>query len=104
MLRNVRSWRKLICRQAIRRHSPTRSALRPPAPLETAWITEQRRVEYGVAANGGQVQVYFGAMGASIELIRAGRLRALAETTATRWEGTPDIPTVDEFVPGCCRQ
>jgi tripartite-type tricarboxylate transporter receptor subunit TctC len=49
---------------------------------------------------GGQVQVYFGAMGASIELIRAGKLRALAVTTATRWEGTPDIPTVDEFVPG----
>jgi Tripartite tricarboxylate transporter family receptor len=49
---------------------------------------------------GGQVQVYFGAMGASIELIRAGKLPALAVTTATRWEGTPDIPTVDEFVPG----
>jgi tripartite-type tricarboxylate transporter receptor subunit TctC len=49
---------------------------------------------------GGQVQVFFGAMGASIELIRAGKLRALAVTTATRWEGTPDIPTIDEFVPG----
>jgi tripartite-type tricarboxylate transporter receptor subunit TctC len=49
---------------------------------------------------GGQVQVYFGAMGASIELIRAGKMRALAVTTATRWEGTPDIPTVNEFVPG----
>ena len=48
----------------------------------------------------GQVQVYFGAMGASIELIRAGKLRPLAVTTATRWEDTPDIPTIDEFVPG----
>jgi len=49
---------------------------------------------------GGQVQVYFGAMGASIELIRAGKLRPLAVTTATRWEDTPDIPTLGEFVPG----
>jgi tripartite-type tricarboxylate transporter receptor subunit TctC len=49
---------------------------------------------------GGQVQVYFGALGISIELIRAGKLRALAVTTATRWEQTPDIPTIDEFVPG----
>jgi tripartite-type tricarboxylate transporter receptor subunit TctC len=49
---------------------------------------------------GGQVQVYFGAMGVSLELIRAGKLRALAVTTATRWEQTPDIPTIDEFVPG----
>jgi hypothetical protein len=29
-----------------------------------------------------------------------GKLRALAVTTATRWDGAPDIPTVDEFVPG----
>jgi tripartite-type tricarboxylate transporter receptor subunit TctC len=49
---------------------------------------------------GGQVQVYFGAMGASTELIRAGKLRALAVTTATRWEEAPDIPTIGEFVPG----
>jgi tripartite-type tricarboxylate transporter receptor subunit TctC len=49
---------------------------------------------------GGQVQVYFGAMGASVELIRAGKLRALAVTTATRWEEAPDIPTIGEFVPG----
>jgi tripartite-type tricarboxylate transporter receptor subunit TctC len=37
---------------------------------------------------------------ASIEYIRAGRLRALAVTTATRSEALPDIPTVSEFVPG----
>jgi tripartite-type tricarboxylate transporter receptor subunit TctC len=49
---------------------------------------------------GGQVQVYFDNMPSSIEYIRAGRLRALAVTTATRWEGLPDIPTVAEFVPG----
>ena len=36
----------------------------------------------------------------SIEYIRAGKLRALAVTTATRSEALPDIPTVGDFVPG----
>ena len=48
----------------------------------------------------GQVQVMFDLMPASIGYIRAGRLRALAVTTATRSEALPDIPTVSEFVPG----
>jgi tripartite-type tricarboxylate transporter receptor subunit TctC len=37
---------------------------------------------------------------ASIEYIRAGRLHALAVTTATCWEALPDLPTAGEFVPG----
>ena len=49
---------------------------------------------------GGQVQVAFASMPSSIEFIRAGRLRALAVTTATRSEVLPDVPTVGEFVPG----
>jgi tripartite-type tricarboxylate transporter receptor subunit TctC len=49
---------------------------------------------------GGQVQVDFDLISASIEHIRAGKLRALAVTTATRLEVLPDIPTVGEFVPG----
>jgi tripartite-type tricarboxylate transporter receptor subunit TctC len=49
---------------------------------------------------GGQVQVYFASTPASIEYIRAGKLRALAVTTAARSEALPDIPTVGEFVPG----
>jgi tripartite-type tricarboxylate transporter receptor subunit TctC len=49
---------------------------------------------------GGQVQVYFGNLGGVIEYIRAGKLRVLAVTTATRSEMLPDIPTVSEFVPG----
>src|SRR5262249_29629734 len=48
----------------------------------------------------GQVQVYFVTTVASIEYIRAGRLRTLAVTTATRSEALPDIPTLAEFVPG----
>ena len=49
---------------------------------------------------GGQVQVIFSSLPAAIEYIRAGKLRALAVTTATRFEGAPDIPTVGDVVPG----
>ena len=49
---------------------------------------------------GGQVQVMFATMPASIEYIRAGKLRALAVTTATRSPALPEVPTVGEFVPG----
>jgi tripartite-type tricarboxylate transporter receptor subunit TctC len=49
---------------------------------------------------GGQMQVYFPTTVASIGYIRAGRLRALAVTAATRSDALPDIPTVGEFVPG----
>ena len=49
---------------------------------------------------GGQVQLTFASMVSSIAYIRAGRLRALAVTTATRSEELPDIPTVGEFVSG----
>jgi len=49
---------------------------------------------------GGQVQVMFASATASIEQVRAGKLRPLAVTTATHWEGLPDIPTVGDFVPG----
>ena len=48
----------------------------------------------------GQVQVMFVVPSSSIEYIRAGTLRPLAVTTATRWEVLLDIPTVGEFVPG----
>jgi tripartite-type tricarboxylate transporter receptor subunit TctC len=49
---------------------------------------------------GGQVQVMFPGMPAAIEYIRAGGLRPLAVTTATRSEVLPDIPTVGDFLPG----
>jgi tripartite-type tricarboxylate transporter receptor subunit TctC len=48
----------------------------------------------------GQTPVMFDTLATSIGLITAGRLRALAVTTATRSEVLPDIPTVGEFVPG----
>jgi tripartite-type tricarboxylate transporter receptor subunit TctC len=49
---------------------------------------------------GGQVQVYFAPISASLSYVRAGKLRALAVTTAARAEALPDIPTVSDFVPG----
>ena len=48
----------------------------------------------------GQMQVMFDAMPSSIAHIRAGKLHPLAVTTAMRWEGLPDIPTVGDFVAG----
>ena len=49
---------------------------------------------------GGQVQVAFDNLPASIAHIRAGKLRALAVTTAARLEVLPDVPTLDQFLPG----
>ena len=47
----------------------------------------------------GQVQVMFSVPVTAVEHVRAGRLRALAVTTATRSEALPDVPTVGDFVP-----
>lgn len=50
---------------------------------------------------GGQIQVAFDNLPSSISQIRAGKIRALAVTTAKRWPGAPDIPTMAEAgVPG----
>jgi tripartite-type tricarboxylate transporter receptor subunit TctC len=49
---------------------------------------------------GGQVQVIFSPLPESIEHIRAGKLRPLAVTTATRLDVLPNIPTVGDFLPG----
>jgi len=49
---------------------------------------------------GGQVQVCFCPLSATVEHVRSGTLRALAVTTAYRSEALPDVPTMSEFVPG----
>jgi tripartite-type tricarboxylate transporter receptor subunit TctC len=49
---------------------------------------------------GGQVQVVFGPIAQLVELIQAGKLRAIAVTSAAGQATLPDIPTVAEFVPG----
>jgi len=48
----------------------------------------------------GQVQVVFAPVSESIQHIKAGKLRALAVTTASRLNVLPDIPAMAEFVPG----
>jgi tripartite-type tricarboxylate transporter receptor subunit TctC len=49
---------------------------------------------------GGQVQVCFPTLPAAVEYVRAGKLRALAVTSAERLDALPGVPTVGEFVPG----
>jgi tripartite-type tricarboxylate transporter receptor subunit TctC len=49
---------------------------------------------------GGRVQVVFDTFAASIEFVRAGKLRALAVTTATRSPALPDVPPLGDFLPG----
>ena len=60
----------------------------------------------GIAAGGlsdlmtGVVHVAFENLPSSIELIRSGKVRALAVTTTARSELLPDVPTVGDFLPG----
>ena len=60
----------------------------------------------GIAAGGlsdlmtGVVHVAFDNLPSSIELIRSGKVRALAVTTTVRSELLPDVPTVGDFLPG----
>jgi tripartite-type tricarboxylate transporter receptor subunit TctC len=49
---------------------------------------------------GGQVQAIFSTMPPSIENVRAGKLRALAVTSAARSEALPGLPTIGDFLPG----
>ena len=49
---------------------------------------------------GGQVQAAFSPMPALIEYVKAGKLRALAVTTATRSEALPELPTLADVLPG----
>ena len=45
---------------------------------------------------GGQITMLFDGIVTGMPAVKAGRLRALAVTTAKRWQGTPDIPTMAE--------
>jgi tripartite-type tricarboxylate transporter receptor subunit TctC len=49
---------------------------------------------------GGQDQVMFDTVPASIEYLKAGKLRPLAVTTTTRFDALPDVPVLADFVPG----
>jgi tripartite-type tricarboxylate transporter receptor subunit TctC len=49
---------------------------------------------------GGQVQIMFNTMSASLQHVKAGKLRAIGVATKTRQAALPDVPTMAEFVPG----
>jgi tripartite-type tricarboxylate transporter receptor subunit TctC len=49
---------------------------------------------------GGQVQVMFDAIASAVEHIRAGRLRPLGVTTATKADALPEVPVIADAVPG----
>jgi tripartite-type tricarboxylate transporter receptor subunit TctC len=48
----------------------------------------------------GQIQVMFDSAPASLQQIKAGKVKALAVTTGTRFDGLPDLPVIADFVPG----
>ena len=58
------------------------------------------RGNYYADVLGGQVQVVFSPTAGAIGYLRAGKLRALAVTSAARLEALPDVPALNEFVPG----
>ena len=64
------------------------------------WNHVPYRINFMPDLLSGQVQAAFTTITLSIEYIRAGKLRALAVTSATRSMALPDIPTVGEFVQG----
>lgn len=75
--------------------------------LKMMTATDMMHVPYKGAAPmladllGGQVQIGFDNLPSSIAFVKSGKVRALAVTTAQRWPGAPDIPTVAESgVPG----
>ena len=49
---------------------------------------------------GGQVDFFIGPVQSALEFVRTGKLRALAMTTSTRFNGLPDVPVVADVVPG----
>ena len=49
---------------------------------------------------GGSIQVMFDNMPSALPMAKEGKIRALAQTTATRSGAAPDVPTVAETVPG----
>ena len=58
------------------------------------------RTSYVPDMLAGQVQVVFSPIPTTIQQVRAGKLRALAVTSATRSQALPELPTIGEFVPG----
>jgi len=49
---------------------------------------------------GGSIQLMFDNMPSALPMAKDGKIRALAQTTAKRSPAAPDVPTMNEFVPG----
>jgi len=58
------------------------------------------RTNYMSDLISGQVQMVINPMPQSMEFVKAGKVRALAVTTAARLAALPDLPTVNQFVAG----
>jgi tripartite-type tricarboxylate transporter receptor subunit TctC len=70
------------------------------AGVDLVGVPYRGQLEALTSPLGGQVQVTFDPLANSIEHVRAGRLRALAVTTAMRSPELPEVPAVGELVPG----
>ena len=70
------------------------------AGIEVQQVPYRSGGEMVTALLGGQAHAMFVSLSASIEQVRAGKLRALAVTSSMRAEALPDVPTVNEFVRG----
>ncbi len=75
--------------------------------LIAQWLSERLGQPFvvenrpGAASNiATEVQVGFSVVTETLQYLKAGKLRALAVTTAARSDVLPDIPTISEFVPG----
>ncbi len=70
------------------------------AGLNTVHVPYRGGAPAITALIAGDVQVYFSPMPEPLEQIRAGKLRALGVTTATRSPALPDVPSIGDFIPG----
>jgi tripartite-type tricarboxylate transporter receptor subunit TctC len=85
------------------RHSITSSSMKrrlPPKVEDKHPKSEARCAPLLTDLLAGHAQVAFDNLPSPIEHIRAGKLRALAITTAKRSEALPDVPSLVEFLPG----
>ena len=80
--------------------STVRGAFKMMAGIDLVHVPYPARTLALTDLLGGQVHMMCDNISTSIDYIRAGRLRALAVTTATRSELLPELPTVSDFLPG----
>ncbi len=70
------------------------------AGIDIVHVPYRNQAQAATDLIAGRMQVSFDVMPTTIGYVRAGKIRALAVTTAVRSGALPQIPTVGEFVPG----